>query len=138
MESMTPVVPPLVDPMPVPRVEPDDTIQGLMHPAGYRILVQIVPPEQSLKRWRDSNLVMPDETRDREWAAQHWGIVIELGPEAYADKARFKQPWCQPGDSIMMRPYSGTRFMVRGHLYALINDDTVQAVVKDPGEVERA
>ena len=68
-----------------------------------------------------------------------WAKVIRLGPQAYQDKQRFgEQPWCKPGDFIMMRPYSGTRFMVRGHLYALINDDTVQAVVNDVSEVERA
>src|SRR5215467_560252 len=116
-----------VDPISAPAIAPDDQLGGTMHPAGYRILVQILPPEEYLKRWQDSNLVMPDETRDREWAAQIWAVVIELGPEAYKDERKFRGEWCQPGDQIMMRPYSGTRFMVRGHLYALINDDTVLA-----------
>ncbi|PWT73761.1 MAG: hypothetical protein C5B60_07775 [Chloroflexi bacterium] len=143
MESMTPVVMPLVAPLQDPPVSvyaiaKDDRIDQIMHPAGYRILVQILPPEKSLRRWRESNLQMPDETRDREWAAQHWGTVIELGPEAYADEKRFRRPWCQPGDHIMMRPYSGMRFFMRGQLYALINDDTVQAIITDPAEIERA
>ena len=133
METMTPVVPPLV-----PPIAADDRIDLLMQPAGFRILVQILPPEEALRRWRDSKLHMPEETRDREWAAQMWAVVIRLGPQAYADKERFGEPWCKPGDHIMMKPYSGTRFMVRGHLYALINDDTVQAVVGDVSELERA
>lgn len=121
----------------VPHVE--DTIEGVMHPAGFRLLVQILPPDEALKRWRDSNLKMPDEVRDREWQAQHWAYVIELGPEAYKDEKKFQKPWCAVGDAIMMRPYSGMRFMIGGHLYALINDDTVLAVVKgDPSEIERA
>lgn len=143
MESMTPILPPLVDPLLVPllkqpAIAEDEKISRVMHPTGYRILVEIMSPQDSLKRWQDSKLVMPDETRDREWAAQHWAVVMELGPEAYRDEKRFARPWCQVGDYIMMRPYSGMRFMVNGHLYALINDDTVLAVCTDPGEVERA
>lgn len=142
MESMTPVVLPLapVAPRMSEAVAADDRIDAIFEPAGYRVLVWIVPPDESLmKRWRESNLVMPDETREREWMAQCWARVIKLGPQAYADKTRFGDaPWCQPGDYIMMRPYSGTRFMLRGHLYALINDDTVQAVIRDVSEIERA
>jgi co-chaperonin GroES (HSP10) len=136
-----PVVKPLqVEWEAIPAIAGDDNIGGVLHPTGFRILVQILPPEEHLKRWQDSNLVMPDEVRDREWAAQLWALVIELGAEAYLDENRFPlgQPWCKPGDCIIMRPYSGTRFMVRGQLYALINDDTVFAVVTDVGELERA
>jgi co-chaperonin GroES (HSP10) len=126
--------------MVVPAIAEDDQIGGVLHPTGFRILVQILPPEEYLKRWQDSSLVMPDEVRDREWAAQLWALVIELGPEAYQDEQRFPQgrPWCAEGDCIIMRPYTGTRFMVRGGLYALVNDDSVLAVVTDPSEVERA
>jgi len=117
----------------------DDRIGDIMQPAGYRVLVQIVCPDEALERFKQSNLVMPDEVRDREWAAQIWATVIRLGPDAYADVNKFPNgAWCKPGDHIMMRPYSGTRFMLRGRLYALINDDTVQAVIGDVSEIERA
>jgi co-chaperonin GroES (HSP10) len=125
-------------PLQAPLVD-DDRIGDIMQPAGYRILVEILPTNETLKRWKDSKLAMPDEARDREWQAQVWAKVIRLGPLAYGDKERYgDQPWCKPGDQIMMRPYSGTRFQVRGRLYALINDDTVQAVVGDVSELERA
>jgi co-chaperonin GroES (HSP10) len=117
----------------------DDELELTIEPAGYRILVEIIPPQESLKRWLNSNLVAPDEVRDREWAAQVWAVVLRLGPDAYADKAKFPTgPWCKTGDHVLMRPYSGTRFLVHGRLYALVNDDTVQAVVGDVSEVERA
>lgn len=137
MTSISQVESPVVQ-LAIPRVAEEDRLTGLLHPAGYRLLVQIVEPEDA-PGWIDSTLKMPDEVRDREWAAQIWAVVIECGPEAYADEKKFRGLWCQPGDTIMMRPYSGTRFMLRGHLYALINDDTVQAVVRgDPREIERA
>ena len=61
-----------VEPIVVPAISEDDRIDQTLHPTGYRILVQILPPEEYLRRWQDSNLVMPDETRDREWQAQIW------------------------------------------------------------------
>lgn len=132
---MTPVA---IEPLKRPQVAEDDKIEGVLRPVGFRILVQILPPEDTAERWQDSKLVMPDETREREQAAQLWALVIELGPEAYKDSTRFPGgPWCKPGDAVVIRPYAGTRFMVRGHLYALINDDTVQAVSSRPGEIER-
>jgi co-chaperonin GroES (HSP10) len=116
----------------------DDGVERILHPSGFRILVKLLPPEETLTRWLDSKLKMPDDVREREWQAQVWAQVLELGPEAYLDKERFRAPWCKVGDRIILRPYSGTRFMVRGQLYALINDDTVLAVITDVGELERA
>lgn len=140
LQAASPSAEPLrLDAVVKPAIGEDDRIDQTLHPTGFRILVQILPPEEYLKRWQDSNLVMPDEVRAREQQAQLWAFVIEMGPEAYKDKKRFPgKPWCKVGDCIIMRPYSGTRFMVRNHLYALINDDTVLAVVTDPGEIERA
>ena len=111
-----------------------DSIRSVMRPAGYRILVRLANPEK-----QDSKLEMPAEAREREWQAQVFGRVVELGPEAYKDKNRFPGgPWCKEGDTIVIRPYSGTRFMVRGNLYALINDDTVLSTVEgNPEEIER-
>ena len=139
MQGMTQAAPP-INGQAGPQVADECGIGDIMQPAGYRILVRIVSPDGSLKRLLDSKIAMPDEARDREWAAQVWAIVIRLGPQAYvdSDRQRFGGPWCKPGDCIIMRPYSGTRFKVRDQLYALINDDTVQAVVTDVSELERA
>lgn len=123
----------------IPVVPENDQIDGVLRPSGYRILVRVLPPDEAAERWKESKLYMPDEIRDREWAAQIWGYVVELGPDAYQDKAKFPSgPWCKKGDAILMRPYSGTRFMVRDQLYALINDDTVQGTAAQPGMIERA
>lgn len=113
----------------IPRVAEKDRFTGLLHPAGYRLLVLIVEPEDS-PDWLGKTIEMPPEVRDREWAAMIWAVVLECGPEAYADNKKFQTSWCGPGDTIMMRPYTGTRFMLRNHLYALINDDSVQGVVR--------
>src|SRR5215471_12201645 len=136
MGTMTPVTVQLGSGLAMEPVN-DDELELTVEPAGYRILVEIEAPGG--KRWQQSGLHMTDETRDREWAAQIWAVVLRLGADAYADKAKFPNgPWCKAGDHILMRPYSGTRFLVNERLYGLINDDTVQAVVGDVSELERA
>lgn len=136
METMTPAVLPASV-----EAEDDCRIDHLFQPAGFRILVEILPLEETLARWKRSGLHMTDETRERERQAQLHAKVLKIGPLAFRDRKRFgfwRRPWCKVGDDIIMRPYSGTRFIVRDHLYALINDDTVQAVITDASELERA
>jgi len=125
-----------------PVAEEIDRIQGTVKPAGYRILIRIPNLNAQMKLWAD--LIMPEETRRLEEQAQLVGQVIEIGPDAYADKAKFPNgPWCQKGDFVMIRAYAGTRFVMRdpnsgiGTLYCLINDDTVQGIVPGGVEVER-
>ena len=61
------------------------------------------------------------------------GFVIKVGADAYQDKARFPNgPYCNEGDWVLMRSYSGTRFKVHDKEFRLINDDSVEAVVEDP------
>jgi co-chaperonin GroES (HSP10) len=60
-------------------------------------------------------------------------LVLKVGDLAYRDAKKFPTgAWCEPGDYILMRSYSGTRISVRGQEFRLINDDTVEAVVSDP------
>jgi co-chaperonin GroES (HSP10) len=118
-----------------PSIPEDQRIEGVLRPVGYKLLVEIVAPDKATYQ---RLIQLPEETREREWGAQPWAIVMELGPDAYKDEKRFPSgPWCKPGDIILMRPYSGTRFKVGDNLYAFINDDTVQGVTTDPGAIER-
>jgi len=64
---------------------------------------------------------------------------LKVGPEAYTDKTRYPSgPWCKPGDFILTRTYSGTRFKIFGKEFRLINEDQVDAVVQDPRGISRA
>lgn len=136
--------------MPVPVEVPEEQkIDRTLIPVGYRVLVRILPEtEQEAQRL----IQLPPEQREREWGAKTWAEVITLGPDAYKDEKRFPGgPWCKAGDTILMKPYSGTRFKVEHeyrdedgnirveqYLYALINDDTVLGLTEEPQKVERA
>jgi len=116
-----------------------EDIKGVLEPTGYRLLVCVPPrPEQGR-----GGLYEVEERRRAMETASLVGQVVSLGPDAYKDPKRFPDghPWCKPGDFIVMRAYSGTAFRRAGcpFEYRLINDDTVEAVIRgdDPTEIER-
>ena len=102
---------------------------------GYRILVAL----PTVKKKTDGGIIRPDEFVGKEQQASILGFVMKMGADCYADKSRFpNEPWCQEGDWVLFRAYSGTRLLIHGQPFAIINDDTVEAVVEDPTGYERA
>ena len=107
----------------------------LPRPQGYKILVAIPAPKEK----SDGGIIIPDMLKDAEKTASIYGNVIALGPDAYADALKFPSgPYCEQGDWVIFKSYSGTRFRINGEEFRLINDDTVEAVVDDPRTVTRA
>jgi co-chaperonin GroES (HSP10) len=106
----------------------------LPQPKGYKILIAIPKRDEKI-----GNILTPTQWQKAEETASIYGMVISVGDTAYLDPDKFPTgPWCQPGDWVIFRSYSGTRLKVEGVEYRLINDDTVEAVVDDPRKIERA
>jgi co-chaperonin GroES (HSP10) len=106
----------------------------LPKPSGYRILCAI--PEQ--EREFESGIAKADETMRVEETLTTVLFVVALGPDCYADKARFPSgPWCKQGDFVLVKPYSGSRLVIHGREFRVINDDTVEGVVDDPRGIKR-
>jgi co-chaperonin GroES (HSP10) len=104
-------------------------------PSGYRLL--IATPSVSEKT--AGGIIRPDSLRRLEEVASIFGYVVSVGPDAYKDEKRFPNgPWCKVGDWVIFRSYSGTRLKIDDQEFRLINDDTVEAVVDNPGKIERA
>jgi len=107
----------------------------LPEPSGYRILIAL--PEADEKT--EGGIIKAASLVERESVGSICGFVIKLGPDAYNDERRFPNgPYCEEGDWILMRSYTGTRFLVHGKEFRLINDDSVEAVVLDPRGVVKA
>lgn len=111
--------------------EPDEKIASqLPEPAGYKLLVTLPDID---KTFTDSKIAKADSTMKMEEVGSVIMFVLALGPDAYKDKEKFPSgPYCKAGDFVMLRSYSGTRFMVFGKEFRLCNDDQVEAVVDDP------
>lgn len=117
------------------ELNPEEMANTLPHPKGYKILVAIPKAESTF----GGTILKADVSINNEQITSLVGLVIELGAEAYKDERKFpgKEPWCAPGDFIMMRSYSGVRFKIGDQEYRLINDDSVEAVVPDPRVIGR-
>jgi co-chaperonin GroES (HSP10) len=104
-------------------------------PCGYNLLIALQEPEKQT----DGGVYIPDSISDREGTACITGMILKMGADAYADKSRFPSgSYCKEGDWIIMQAYSGTRIMIHGQEFRLINDDSVKAVIEDPRGVKRA
>jgi len=107
----------------------------LPKPSGYRILCAIPEVEETF----ESGILKADSTINFEEKLATVLFVVELGPDCYSDKERFPNgPWCQKGDFIIVRPNAGTRLLIHGREFRMINDDTVEAIVDDPRGIKRA
>lgn len=104
-------------------------------PTGYHILCMVPKIDDT---YGDSGLVKANETIRVEEQATLVLYVAKLGPQAYQDKSRFPDgPWCKEGDFVITRAYAGTRVLIHGTEWRIINDDTVEAVVDDPRGIRR-
>jgi len=107
----------------------------LPDPKGWKVLV--VMPEVDEKT--EGGILKATSTVRDEEVSNICGYVLKLGSECYKDPNRFPTgAWCQKGDWVIFRAYSGTRMKMYGQEFRLINDDTVEAVVDDPTGVVRA
>lgn len=110
--------------------------EQLPKPVGYRVLVALPQVEET---FGDTGLVKSSTTINQEHIMSIIGLVLDMGEQAYSDEERFPTgPWCKPGDYVMFRMNTGTRFKVGGVEYRLMNDDSIEATVADPRGVTRA
>ena len=115
----------------------DEKAKQLPKPSGYKILCAIPEAE---KEFEDSEvgLVKSDITMRNEEVLTTVLFVVDLGPDCYVDKAKFPTgAWCKKGDFILVRPNSGTRLIIHGREFRIINDDSVEGVVEDPRGIKR-
>jgi co-chaperonin GroES (HSP10) len=106
----------------------------LPKPSGYRILCAI--PE--VEKEHDGGILKADETLRFDELLTTVLFVVDLGSDCYKDPVRFPTgAWCKKGDFILVRPNAGTRLVIHGREFRIINDDSVEGVVDDPRGIKR-
>ncbi len=106
----------------------------LPKPQGYRVLCAIPEVEKEF----DNGLAKADTTLRYDELLTTVLFVVDLGPDCYKDPARFPNgAWCKKGDFVLVRPNAGTRLVIHGREFRIINDDSVEAVVDDPRGISR-
>ena len=112
----------------------EEKAKQLPRPSGYHILCAIPPIEKEF----DSGILKADTTLHYEELLTTVLWVMDLGPDCYKDASRFPSgPWCKKGDFILVRPNAGSRLLIHGREFRLVNDDSVEAVVDDPRGIKR-
>ena len=112
----------------------DEKASQLPKPSGYHILCAI--PE--VDKMYDSGLAKAGETMHIEEVLTTVLFVVDLGPDCYKDPAKFPSgAWCKKGDFVLVRPNSGSRLVIHGREFRMINDDTVEGTVDDPRGIKR-
>ena len=107
----------------------------LPDPKGFRILCAVPHVEEEY----EGGIIKAEDTKKVEEQTTVVLFVIKMGDLCYKDESRFPTgPWCKEGDFVLTRPYSGTRVVIHGREFRIINDDTVEAVVDDPRGIRRA
>jgi len=115
----------------------DEKAKQLPEPKGYKILCAIPEAEKEFEE-SEVGLIKADETMRNEEVLTTVLFVVALGPDCYKDEKRFPSgPWCKQGDFVLVRPNSGSRLLIHGREFRIINDDTVEAVVDDPRGIKR-
>ena len=116
----------------------EEKAKQLPKPQGYRILCAIPEIESEFEE-STIGLVKSAQTMDIEEKLATVLFVVALGPDCYKDTTRFPSgAWCKEGDFVIVRPHAGTRLMIHGREFRMINDDSVEAVVQDPRGIKRA
>ena len=114
--------------------EAEEKAKQLPKPQGYRILCAIPEVEKEF----DSGLAKADETLRYDELLTTVLFVVDLGSDCYKDPTRFPNgAWCKKGDFVLVRPNAGTRLVIHGREFRIINDDSVEAVVDDPRGISR-
>ena len=113
----------------------EDKAKQLPKPSGYKILCAIPDQEKEY----ESGIVKADQTIRYDELLTTVLFVVDLGPDCYMDKAKFPTgAWCKKGDFILTRPNSGTRLVIHGREFRIINDDSVEGIVQDPRGIKRS
>jgi len=113
----------------------EEKAKQLPMPSGYHILCAIPEQEETLE---GSSLIKAAETIRTEEIMTTVLFVVALGPDCYQDKTKFPTgPWCKVGDFILVRPHAGSRLVIHGKEFRMINDDSVEGTVEDPRGIKR-
>jgi co-chaperonin GroES (HSP10) len=112
----------------------EEKAKQLPRPSGYHILCAI----HEIEAEYESGIVKADSTIQFEEMLTTVLFVVAIGPDCYKDPTRFPSgAWCKEGDFILVRPNAGSRLVIHGKDFRMINDDSVEGTVDDPRGIKR-
>jgi len=107
-------------------------LEKLPKPVGWRILVLPFKAKDKTK----GGILLTDKTIEDSQLTASVALVLDTGPDAYADKEKFPNgPWCKQGDWVVFGRYAGSRLKIEGGEVRLLNDDEILGTVDSPEDI---
>tara|TARA_R110000868_G_scaffold17182_1_gene75830 strand:+ start:469 stop:798 length:330 start_codon:yes stop_codon:yes gene_type:complete len=88
-----------------------------MHPLGFRVRLSRKKAEEVT----EGGIILTEDTKDKEGAAETRGVVVAIGNRAWTDKGDEKDR-CEVGDTVMIAKYSGTPINKEDKCDIIVND----------------
>lgn len=119
-------------------VEWSGTNESGLHPVCDKVVV--LPDEAS--KLASPNILSPDNVVDQRSVAAVTGLVIEVGPQAFAydsDRLVKWEGWRpQPGDRVCFERYAGQEYPgLDGKVYRIMQDTAIGGVLRFPDEAAK-
>lgn len=117
---------------PAEKKEEKQDLSRVPKPTGWRL---VVLPYRGMAKTK-GGVLLTDKAVEEQQIASVCALVLEVGPDAYADKDKFPHgPWCKKGDWVIFAKYAGSRIQIDGGEVRLLNDDEVLATIDKPEDI---
>lgn len=99
---------------------------------GWKLMILMITiPEKSA-----GGVIVVDDAREQRSLASPQGVVLDIGPQAFNDPARFDVPWVEVGDRITLVKYDATMFQLgNGQRLGFLNDTQPVSLIDRGWEV---
>lgn len=99
---------------------------------GWKLMILMITiPEKSA-----GGVIVVDDAREQRSLASPQGVILDVGPQAFNDPARFDEPWVAVGDRITLVKYDATMFQLgNGQRLGFLNDTQPVSLIDRDWEV---
>ena len=117
---------------PEKKEEKETALSKVPKPTGWRILVL---PYRGIGKTK-GGVLLTDKAVEEQQIASVCALVLEVGPDAYADKDKFPNgPWCKKGEWVIIARYAGSRIKIEEGELRILNDDEILGTVDSPEDI---
>ena len=118
---------------------------------GYNLLIRPVEVQKDIdiKAHDGSNkkLILPSQLTEDVKHLTNVGQVKAIGPLAFKDPntkptdgpyhphGRYLKPWCKVGDFVVWGKHQGTKIMIRGVSFVLLQDELILMTLDKPEDI---
>ena len=102
----------------------------MINKSGLRALGRAVLVEPYEPEIKQSAIVIPETVRERTQMVESRAVVIEVGPEAWADE---RAPRAKPGDKVLITKFAGSmaKGIKDGKVYRVVNDRDIYCGIQE-------